>query len=80
MTSLLVKWPIELHDLERKLRMWFQCCQRRCESLAGGPTPEPSEEAEQLLEEEQIERWGASSSNSAGSGSSNGSGPSLGST
>ena len=38
--------------------MWLQCCQRRCESLAGGPTPEPSEEAEQLLEEEQIERWG----------------------
>ena len=28
-------------------------------SLAGGPAPEPSEEAEQLLEDEQTERLGA---------------------
>ena len=42
----------------RRVRMWFRCCQRRRVSLAGGPGSEPSEEVEQFLEEEQIERWG----------------------
>ena len=42
------------------MRMWFRCCQRRCEEelRSVGGSAEPSEEAEQLLEEELIERWG----------------------